>query len=83
MNERAHHSAMATTTSLQLHGGIGILHSNFKDGQQQADEVMKVKRFKQGFIAHPAALKPTDTVRDLLDLKASLRDDPDNQAAPQ
>ena len=56
---------------LQLHGGIGILHCNFKDTDEQAEEVMKVKRFKQGFISHPAALKPSDTVNDLLDIKVS------------
>jgi IMP dehydrogenase len=54
---------------LQLHGGIGIIHGNFKSVEEQMVEIEKVKRFKQGFISNPAALKATDTIKDLLDLK--------------
>jgi IMP dehydrogenase len=56
--------------AMALHGGIGIIHANFNTIQEQADEVLKVKRYKQGFISNPQCIKPTDTIRDLLDIKS-------------
>lgn len=54
---------------MALHGGIGIIHANFPTIKEQADEVLKVKRYKQGFISNPQCIKPTDTVRDLIGIK--------------
>lgn len=57
---------------MALHGGIGIIHGNFASIQAQAAEVSKVKRYKQGFITNPVCIKPTDTVRDLMAIKAKF-----------
>jgi len=54
---------------MALHGGIGIIHANFPTPQDQANEVSKVKRYKQGFITCPQCIKPDDTVLDLLAIK--------------
>jgi len=35
----------------------------------QVAEVLKVKRYKQGFISNPQCIRPTDTVKDLLEIK--------------
>ncbi len=55
--------------SMALQGGIGIIHSNFSVDDQAA-EVRKVKRFKNGFITDPICLSPDSTVGDVMALKA-------------
>jgi len=60
-------SAMAI--ALAQEGGLGIIHKNMSV-EQQADEVVKVKRSANGIIVDPATLPPTATVaqaRDLMD----------------
>ncbi|KIH69236.1 hypothetical protein ANCDUO_00421 [Ancylostoma duodenale] len=37
---------------------MGIIHGNFPKPEDQAAEVLKVKRFKQGFVMQPHCLKP-------------------------
>lgn len=54
--------------SMALQGGIGIIHSNFSIDDQAA-EVRKVKRFKNGFITDPICLSPASTVGDVMALK--------------
>jgi len=56
---------------MALMGGIGIIHSNFSI-KQQAAEVLKVKKFKNGFITDPVCLSPQDTVADVLKIKQEL-----------
>eukprot|EP00640_Fibrocapsa_japonica_P000995 CAMPEP_0113933756 /NCGR_PEP_ID=MMETSP1339-20121228/1061_1 /TAXON_ID=94617 /ORGANISM="Fibrocapsa japonica" /LENGTH=518 /DNA_ID=CAMNT_0000935213 /DNA_START=93 /DNA_END=1649 /DNA_ORIENTATION=- /assembly_acc=CAM_ASM_000762 len=53
---------------MALHGAIGIVHYNCTV-EEQANEVRKVKRFKNGFINDPACLSPTNTVADALELR--------------
>jgi len=61
---------MAITMALQ--GGIGIIHSNMK-AEDQAAEVKRVKKFKNGFILDPVCLSPESTLEDVLTLKAKLK----------
>jgi IMP dehydrogenase len=56
---------------MALMGGIGIIHSNLSM-KEQADEVLKVKKFKNGFINDPVCLSPQDTVADVLRIKSTL-----------
>ncbi|KAI6207001.1 hypothetical protein M3Y94_00979600 [Aphelenchoides besseyi] len=54
---------------MALHGGIGIIHANFATLDEQSEEVLKVKRYKQGFITNPQCIGPNDTVRTLIQIK--------------
>jgi len=49
--------------ALAQEGGIGIIHKNLSI-EQQAEEVLKVKRSANGIIRRPATLPPTATVRE-------------------
>jgi IMP dehydrogenase len=60
---------MAITMALQ--GGIGIIHSNMSV-DEQAEEVHKVKKFKNGFITDPKCLSPDNTAEDVFRTKAEL-----------
>jgi len=62
-------SSMATAMALQ--GGLGIIHSNYS-AVNQAAEVRKVKRFKNGFISDPVCLSPKHTVEDVVRIKSTL-----------
>ena len=59
-------SSMAIAMALQ--GGIGIVHCN-NTIEEQVNEILKVKRFNNGFIHDPVLFKPTDTVHDIVTLK--------------
>ncbi len=54
--------------SMALQGGMGIIHYNNSIEEQQ-EEVSKVKRFKNGFITVPLTLSPTNTLRDIDEIK--------------
>ena len=53
---------------LALLGGIGIIHYN-NTIETQVDNVKKVKRFENGFIAEPVVLSPKNTVHDIDEIK--------------
>lgn len=57
--------------NMALLGGIGIIHSNMSM-EMQAGEVIKVKKFKNGFILDPVCLKPDQTMADVMRYKAEL-----------
>jgi len=54
--------------SMALQGGMGIIHYN-NSIEEQRNELLKVKRFKNGFITEPLTLSPNHTVRDIDEIK--------------
>jgi IMP dehydrogenase len=56
---------------MALMGGIGIIHSNLTM-EMQAAEVLKVKKFKNGFINDPVCLSPQHTLKDVLEIKNTM-----------
>jgi len=57
--------------AMALEGGLGVIHANFPI-EVQAREVMKVKRYKSGFIQDPVCVSPTMTISELDQLKSKL-----------
>ena len=51
---------------MALFGGIGIIHCN-NTIEQQVNEVLRVKRFNNGFVENPITLNPENTVKDAKD----------------
>tara|TARA_Y100001936_G_scaffold82902_1_gene81568 strand:- start:3032 stop:4498 length:1467 start_codon:yes stop_codon:yes gene_type:complete len=68
-------AAMDTVTesdlaiSIAQEGGIGIIHKNLT-AQQQADEVMKVKKFESGVITDPVVTSPECSIKEVIELTA-------------
>lgn len=54
---------------MALQGGIGIIHYN-NTIEEQTEEVLKVKRFKNGFITDPITLTPNHTIADVDNIKS-------------
>ncbi|PIC33797.1 hypothetical protein B9Z55_013653 [Caenorhabditis nigoni] len=54
---------------MALYGGIGIIHGNFPKPEDQAAEVLKVKRFKQGYVMQPHCLSRDSTAFDMIQIK--------------
>jgi IMP dehydrogenase len=54
--------------NMALQGGMGIIHYN-NTIEEQAEQVLKVKRFKNGFITNPVTLSPQHSIADIDDIK--------------
>ncbi len=50
--------------NMACQGGIGIIHYN-NSIQEQAEQVLKVKRYENGFITDPLTLTPRHTIADV------------------
>jgi IMP dehydrogenase len=67
-------AAMDTVTesslaiSIAQNGGIGVIHKNFSI-KDQADEVLRVKKFESGMVVNPITISPDSTLADVLILK--------------
>jgi IMP dehydrogenase len=53
---------------LAKHGGLGVLPASLPT-EEQADMVMKVKRFKSGFVYNAITVSPQDRISRVLDLE--------------
>ncbi len=68
-------SAMDTVTEGRLAiavaqaGGIGVMHRNLTP-EQQADQVLMVKKFESGMVVNPVTIQPSATLADALALMA-------------
>ena len=69
-------AAMDTVTEARLaiaiaqEGGIGIIHKNMTI-EQQAREVLRVKKYESGVIKDPITVSPDVTVREVIELTRS------------
>jgi IMP dehydrogenase len=57
--------------SLAQEGGIGIIHKNMS-GEEQARQVLRVKKFESGIVRDPITVPPTATIREVIQLTRSL-----------
>ena len=70
-------AAMDTVTearlaiSLAQEGGIGIIHKNMT-AEEQARQVLRVKKFESGIVRDPITVPPDATIREVIDLTRSL-----------
>ncbi|KAL7304501.1 hypothetical protein TKK_0003292 [Trichogramma kaykai] len=54
--------------AMALCGGIGVIHNNCSV-EDQYHEVLKVKKYKHGFIRDPVVLSPVHTIGDVVNVK--------------
>jgi IMP dehydrogenase len=70
-------AAMDTVTEARLaialaqEGGMGIIHKNMPI-EQQAREVLRVKKFESGIVRNPITVSPDTTVHEVIELTHSM-----------
>ncbi len=70
-------AAMDTVTEARLaialaqEGGVGIIHKNMSI-EQQAREVLQVKKFESGIVRNPITVPPDMTIREVIELTRSM-----------
>ena len=70
-------AAMDTVTESRLaialaqEGGIGIIHKNMTP-QEQAIQVLQVKKFESGMVRDPITVSPTMTIREVIDITTAM-----------
>ncbi len=70
-------AAMDTVTEARLaialaqEGGIGIIHKNMPF-EEQARQVLAVKKFESGIVRNPITVDPSMTIREVLDLTRAM-----------
>ncbi|WP_084418472.1 IMP dehydrogenase [Henriciella litoralis] len=71
-------AAMDTVTEARLAiamaqaGGIGVVHRNLTV-EEQAGQVMQVKKYESGVVMNPITIAPTASLKELNDIKARTR----------
>jgi IMP dehydrogenase len=71
-------AAMDTVTEARLaialaqEGGIGIIHRNLT-AEQQAHEVLLVKKFESGIVRDPITVSPEMSIREVIDLTKAMK----------
>ncbi|MDO9080464.1 MAG: IMP dehydrogenase, partial [Desulfuromonadales bacterium] len=61
-----------TAITMAREGGLGIIHKNLSI-LDQAHEVDKVKKSESGMIVDPITMRPTQKIRDALEMMAKYR----------
>ncbi len=70
-------AAMDTVTEARLaialaqEGGIGIIHKNMTP-EEQAHEVLQVKKFESGIVRDPITVSPDMSIRDVIELTRAM-----------
>ena len=70
-------AAMDTVTESRLaialaqEGGIGIIHKNMS-AEEQARQVLQVKKFESGIVRDPITVEPDASIREVIELTRSL-----------
>ncbi len=70
-------AAMDTVTEARLaitlaqEGGIGVIHKNMT-AEDQAREVLRVKKFESGIVRDPITVSPDMTIREVIDLTRAM-----------
>ncbi|MEM1282926.1 MAG: IMP dehydrogenase [Chlamydiota bacterium] len=54
--------------AVALQGGIGMIHYNMPP-ERQHEQILKVKRFQNGFVSDPIVLAPEATIRDVVEIR--------------
>jgi IMP dehydrogenase len=70
-------AAMDTVTESRLaialaqEGGLGVIHKNMSV-EEQAHEVLAVKKFESGIVRNPITVDPSMTIREVIELTAAM-----------